>query len=384
MSLCDACRKALPYIPAPERNQDSIAAILSELGDWHRSLYTDSGENWCLEEPFLLHTSWESLVTSLDHDCPICWTLWRNIRSSPIASLNDEIIAGFRAEIIDIYYYSDRHRYHVDMHLMSHQLEIKEFEFSIWRTTEKYYLGKQLTKPLSHLSFTLTNAQSETEAQAPLAVQHTPKSAANVANRWIKTCEAKHSQCTKQAAPPEDAKMPTRLLDLGAANSKVWRIYEDPEHVPYAALSHRWSSDTPELHTSNYKNYCNSQPDSALPQNYQDIIFICRAIPIQYLWIDSLCIIQDDSGDEYRREAPLMMDIYQHAFLTLSICWDFPGLSLFRKCRPRSIPRSRPFAHHGENGLSESDEWVFAEEMIHPEMDISVNGAPINQRAWVL
>ncbi|KIL92405.1 tol protein [Fusarium avenaceum] len=182
--------------------------------------------------------------------------------------------------------------------------------------------------------------------------------------------------------------MPTRLLDLGDANSKVWRIHQDPEHVPYAALSHRWSSDTPELHTKDYKNYCDSQPDSALPQNYQDIISICRAIPIQYLWIDSLCIIQDDNGYEFRREAPLMMDIYQYAFLTLSICWDFPGVSIFRRCRPRSIPRPRPgtepLAYYEERDwVPESDEWVFAEQW-GGELKASVSGAPINQRAWVV
>ncbi|WZH49468.1 hypothetical protein QYS62_010669 [Fusarium acuminatum] len=178
--------------------------------------------------------------------------------------------------------------------------------------------------------------------------------------------------------------MPTRLLDLGNANSKVWRIYQDPGHVPYAALSHRWSSDTPELHTKDYKNYRDSQPDSVLPQNYQDIISICRAIPIQYLWVDSLCIIQDDNGYEFRREAPLMMDIYQYAFLTLSICWDFPGLSIFRRCRPRSIPRPKPLVYYGERDcVSESDEWVFAEQW-GGEWRVHVSDAPINQRAWVL
>ncbi|KAF5577215.1 hypothetical protein FPANT_10546 [Fusarium pseudoanthophilum] len=203
--------------------------------------------------------------------------------------------------------------------------------------------------------------------------------------RWIETCEAKHPDCLKQAAPPEHAKMPTRLLDLGNANSNTWRLYQDPEHVPYAALSHRWSSDTPELHTSNYANYCNPQPDSALPQNYQDIISICRNIPIQYLWVDSLCIIQNDDGNEFQREAPLMRDVYQFAFLTLSICWDFHGYSIFRTCRPRSIPRRRPLACYANHGcVAESAEWVFAEESILKELRPFVSEAPINQRAWVL
>ncbi|KAF5625337.1 uncharacterized protein FTJAE_10056 [Fusarium tjaetaba] len=178
--------------------------------------------------------------------------------------------------------------------------------------------------------------------------------------------------------------MPTRLLDLGDPNSNFWRLHQDPGHVPYAALSHRWSSDTPELHTSNYEKYGNFQPDTILPQSYQDVISICRAIPIQYLWIDSLCIIQDDNSEEFSKEAPLMRDIYQYAFLTLSICWDFPGVSLFRRCRPRSVPRPYPhFCQVEHNCGPVSDEWVFITESSgHRLRDICE--APVNRRAWVL
>ncbi|SCV36387.1 related to tol protein [Fusarium fujikuroi] len=368
MSLCEACRKALPNIPASGGNEDSIAAtykILSEQGDWHRRINQRGNEEWCLIDPFPLHTSWESLVLSLSDDCPICWTLWRNIRSSPIASPNKESIIDFKAQISDIRHHPELHQCYVRIHLTGHQLKKEKLRFTLSKTTENDYL--------------------EAEREFPLAIQHTPKSAADVANRWIKTCEATHSQCLKPAAPPEHAKMPTRLLDLGNGNSNTWRLYQDPEHVPYAALSHRWSSDTPELHASNYQNYCNFQLDSALPQNYQDIISICRAIPIQYLWIDSLCIIQDDNGHEFSKEALLMRDIYQYAFLTLSICWDFHGQSIFRRCQPRTILRPLPLACYRKDvSVLESDVWVFAVEPELEELLVHVSEAPINQRAWVL
>ncbi|QGI66487.1 hypothetical protein CEK26_010444 [Fusarium fujikuroi] len=368
MSLCEACRNAMPNIPASGDNKQLIAAtfkLLSGHGDWKRYELETSEENWYRRDPFLLHTSWESLVSSLSDDCPICWTLWRNIRSSPIASPHNESIKDFEAKITEIDNYPESHRCYVSIRLTGHQLDTEELRFTLYRTTKEYYL--------------------EAEEEFPLATQHTPKSAAVVANRWIKTCEAKHSRCLKPAAPPEHANMPTRLLDLGNGDSSTWRIYQASEHVPYAALSHRWSTDTPELRTSNHKNYCNFQPDGALPQNYQDIISICRAIPIRYLWIDSLCIIQDDNGYEFSKEAPLMRDIYQYAFLTLSICWDFPGLSIFRNCRPRSIPRPMPLGYYGKPfTVSELDEWVFAKETKQMELQVYVSGAPINQRAWVV
>ncbi|TPX07922.1 uncharacterized protein E0L32_010377 [Thyridium curvatum] len=184
--------------------------------------------------------------------------------------------------------------------------------------------------------------------------------------------------------------MPTRLLDLGNEGAKTWRIIESQgqDRVEYIALSHRWSKSTPELLSSNYEAYHEHQPDSILPQDYQDVISICRAIPIRYLWIDSLCIVQKDGGFDFRREAPMMIDIYQHAYLTLMICWDFAGTSIFRKCSPRSIPRPRPpqSDDHDLHDLSNldinPDDFVFV--TYREDFSMNTEDASINTRAWVL
>lgn len=145
MSLCEACQKALPNIPASGGNEDSIAAtykILSEHGDWHRTTDWRGNDEWYLRDPFPLHTSWESLVLSLSDDCPICWTLWRNIRSSPIASPNIESISEFKAQVTAIDNQPEWHRYDVSICLTGHHLETKELRFDLHKTTEKHYLGK--------------------------------------------------------------------------------------------------------------------------------------------------------------------------------------------------------------------------------------------------
>jgi hypothetical protein len=49
---------------------------------------------------------------------------------------------------------------------------------------------------------------------------------------------------------------------------------------------------------------------------FQDAVLVTRRLNIKYLWIDSLCIIQD-SIEDWAREAARMGDIYRHAFLTL-------------------------------------------------------------------
>ncbi|KAG8673794.1 hypothetical protein FPOAC1_007113 [Fusarium poae] len=235
---------------------------------------------------------------------------------------------------------SDLHHvaYTVDIHFRGLGLKSEEIKLSIWKTTEKWYL--------------------DTDKKLPIDDQHTPDSVAKLVNRWIGACEANHSMCFKEAVPPKTARMPARLLDLGGSVSNTW---------------------------PNYHNFLDYQPDDILPQTYKEIIAICRSIAVRYLWIDSLCIIQDYGGLEFRKKAPLMTDIYQYAFLTLTILWDFPGLSVFRKCRPRSIPRHKPAASYNQqDSTCQTDEYVFVEHRDALDLQVAVDLAPLNKRAWVL
>ncbi|KAK2770106.1 tol protein [Colletotrichum kahawae] len=60
-------------------------------------------------------------------------------------------------------------------------------------------------------------------------------------------------------------------------------------------------------------------PTDSLPANFLDAIKICRYLEIDYLWIDSLCIIQDqDSKDDWNKQAAQMSDIYENAYVTIA------------------------------------------------------------------
>jgi len=54
----------------------------------------------------------------------------------------------------------------------------------------------------------------------------------------------------------------------------------------------------------------------SLPKNFVDAAIVCARLGIQYLWIDSLCIIQDDTED-WEHEATLMHLVYRHAEVTI-------------------------------------------------------------------
>jgi hypothetical protein len=54
-----------------------------------------------------------------------------------------------------------------------------------------------------------------------------------------------------------------------------------------------------------------------LSQTLQDAIEITRLLGFQYLWVDSMCMIQDDDND-WLQEANAMGAIYENAYCTLA------------------------------------------------------------------
>jgi hypothetical protein len=69
--------------------------------------------------------------------------------------------------------------------------------------------------------------------------------------------------------------------------------------------------------TSNLKAHRSSIAWSSLPKTFQDAVAITRSLGFRYLWIDSLCIVQDDPID-YAEQSLQMAEIYSSSFLTLA------------------------------------------------------------------
>ncbi|TAQ89930.1 hypothetical protein B7494_g1782 [Chlorociboria aeruginascens] len=155
----------------------------------------------------------------------------------------------------------------------------------------------------------------------------------------IKDCAESHTPtpCPKFDENP----LPTRILDLGSSNDSY--ALEDPVKVlittenmygRYIALSHRWgdpSSMQTKLTAHTIESYQEQISYSSLPKTFQDAVKFARKIGIQYLWIDSLCIIQADrindtsedhknSSIDWTREFGNMCSIYENSYLTLAAC----------------------------------------------------------------
>lgn len=108
-----------------------------------------------------------------------------------------------------------------------------------------------------------------------------------------------------------------RILDISRANDHGVIVLVDatstPSNGPYATLSHCWGATSHlKLLKDNMLEFRRGIPLSTLPSVYREAIDIALRLGVSNLWIDSLCIIQDDT-DDWLREAGRMFEIYRHA-----------------------------------------------------------------------
>ncbi|KAK0648602.1 heterokaryon incompatibility protein-domain-containing protein, partial [Cercophora newfieldiana] len=89
----------------------------------------------------------------------------------------------------------------------------------------------------------------------------------------------------------------------------------------YIALSHRWGTcpENMPLRTlrANIADHMQQLPSETMPRSFRDVMTLARKLGVRYIWIDSLCIIQDDPAD-WQREAAQMASIYSGAYLTVA------------------------------------------------------------------
>lgn len=87
---------------------------------------------------------------------------------------------------------------------------------------------------------------------------------------------------------------------------------------PYFTLSHCWGGTVPlRLLRENMSSMERNIPLDHLPKTFQDAVIVTQKLGVRYLWIDSLCIVQDDA-DDWQHESALMIDVYRNATCNIS------------------------------------------------------------------
>lgn len=131
-------------------------------------------------------------------------------------------------------------------------------------------------------------------------------------------CLSNHDTCTN----PDENHLPTRLLvvDNDAPDRVFVHECAPDDRGSYVALSYCWGKKTTQtmLLMSNREEFkSKGVVVSTLPKTIQDSIVATRKLGIKYLWIDSLCIIQDSAADK-DNEIAGMASIYRNATITIS------------------------------------------------------------------
>ena len=124
-------------------------------------------------------------------------------------------------------------------------------------------------------------------------------------SKWRRLCEMEHASCSM----PTNGSLwfPTRLLDVSPTDSNTPRLVIVKDEKPlaiqsYLALSHCWGkSKILTLKSSNIKAMQQALPLTELPRNFRQAIQATKILGFRYLWIDSLCIIQDSIEDWRKR-----------------------------------------------------------------------------------
>lgn len=161
----------------------------------------------------------------------------------------------------------------------------------------------------------------------------------NVVLQWIDTCSENHHACIGvcTALPL----LPTRVIDIGINHEVEPRLHVSGlygEKARYVTLSHCWGAYTPlRLLKNNFSLMEKAVPFNQLSKTFQDALIICKQLKIRYIWIDSLCIIQDSVSD-WQEQAALMSQFYSNSYLNIAATHAIDGRQgCFSSRNPRLI-----------------------------------------------
>lgn len=197
---------------------------------------------------------------------------------------------------------------------------------------------------------------------------------------WLQDCIDLHPICRLSRGPP-----PIRLIEINTRGDAVQlRDTKDFGHVRYATLSYCWGGDQPlKCLQSNIAELQAGIPVSTLPATFLDAITVCRALNVSFLWVDALCIVQDDAIDK-AVEISRMPLIYGNSTITIagarsdSVTTGFlhpRGDGNLSRCVAFRIPFQSPDDQLGSITLARFDTptdpidkraWTFQERLLSP------------------
>lgn len=205
-----------------------------------------------------------------------------------------------------------------------------------------------------------------------------------IAKSWIRECQEKHSNCW--SGQLDRPLLPTRVIEVGPTDGmqQPRLIVTNGMRERYVSLSHCWGQTKPLTTTiANINRHLELIHMDHLPLTFQHAVIATRLLGIRYLWIDSLCIIQDSKAD-WQAECGKMAGLYTNSTVTLAAAASPDSATGFLHRRP-----GPQYAVHV---------WELGSQPGHPKMRVLLRRAdddpkeaaagteaqsPMDSRAWI-
>jgi hypothetical protein len=142
------------------------------------------------------------------------------------------------------------------------------------------------------------NPGSDPPIDTPSANTTSHPEVLRLARKWLNQCLTAHPECQ----PSNKTWFPPRLIDISRDGSPRLILTDiDRPLGCYATLSHCWGTKPTFYMLTQWtlEAMLHDIPVIKLAQNFQDAIFVARELKFRYLWIDSLCIMQDGTGSAH-------------------------------------------------------------------------------------
>lgn len=205
---------------------------------------------------------------------------------------------------------------------------------------------------------------------------------------WERECSKSHTKCQVTIAgqrinDSRQIKLPSRVIHLRGSkdNIKPHVLATQGKMGAYTALSHRWGDmELLALQKHNITERLLDISWDSLPKTFRDAMTVTKSIGIDYIWIDSLCIIQNDQVD-WINESARMGEIYESAWMTIVASNAKDANEGLFIDRPELYP-SLELPYYDSNGDEQGSCFMdFSREYLSEDGDCREQG-PLFKRAW--
>ena len=302
--ICNICRLTLyETLPRPvkaEMPMPDVLSILQTLGGPEKSF-----PRWASRDPDLFNSRWvlrlhhrsaDSFWASVHDGCYICKSAYDS------SSLNGMDLASLRPFAREVVFSS------LGIELDAERPQVR-FIYPRDAADGPLYFTLDFHEP-PRMPISLNHGEVPNGVPDKLALS----------KFWFDRCSREHN-CAESR---NDQYIPSRLLKI---SDEKWRLvcaseYPLPARLEYGTVSHRWTAETFRLmlKTRNLTTLKSEHSLTKLPNDFRKAVSIARYLAIEFLWIDSLCIIQDSKDmEDWARESMLMQDIYRNSVCNIVI-----------------------------------------------------------------